>query len=386
LRSVKRSAGRSALLVVTLVVAVIVLSRMPSSGSGADAALPDAPGASAAPRDPTSTPSTASTPRRGASTARSATTEVSGKARIRLRFAGDINFTGPLSAALASDPATALAAISPALHDADLSVANLETAVTSRGTAAAKQYAFRAPASSFTALEAAGLDVVTMANNHGLDFGLDGVDDALAASKSSGLPVIGIGRDEDQAYRPFETTIRGHRVAVIGATQVIDDNLIESWTATATHPGLASAKRVDRLLAEVRATRARTDTLVVFLHWGIETHTCPSETQETLARQLVDAGADIVVGSHAHRVEGGGRLGQAIVDYGLGNFAFDAPSAASSNSGIFQVAIGGGKPTSYEWLPAHIGGDNVPRLLTGAAKADADRTWDSQRACTGLDK
>ena len=96
--------------------------------------------------------------------------------------------------------------------------------------------------------------------------------------------------------------IKGQRIAVIGATQVLDDNLITAWTATDTQAGLASAKEVPRLVAAVQAARATNDTVVVFLHWGVEKQTCPSASQQELARTLVDAGADIVVGGHAHRL------------------------------------------------------------------------------------
>src|SRR5690606_4017424 len=111
--------------------------------------------------------------------------------------------------------------------------------------------------------------------------------------------------------------VRGHRIAVLAATQVLDSHLIEEWTAGPGKPGLASAKRVDRLVEAVRAAAAGADTVVVFLHWGIETHTCPAPRQQELAHALVEAGADIVVGGHAHRLQGGGRLGDAVVHYGL---------------------------------------------------------------------
>lgn len=307
-----------------------------------------------------------------------------GKARVTISFVGDVNFTGPLSSALAANPSAALSSIAPALGDADLTVANLESAVTERGTPAPKTYTFRAPPTALVALRSSGVDVVSIANNHGLDYGEVGVPDALAASRSSGLPVIGIGDDEAHAMAPFRATVRGHRVAVIGATQVLDDNLISAWTATPDHAGLASAKRVDELVGAVKATRPTTDTLVVVLHWGVEQHTCPSADQRQLARKLVDAGADIVVGSHAHRVEGAGRMGNAVVDYGLGNFAFDAPSPASATTGILTVQVGGGQPPAYRWRPGRIAADNVPTLLSGQAKDAALHAWTDLRGCTGL--
>ena len=110
---------------------------------------------------------------------------------VTIAFAGDIHFEGVLRNKLAANPATVLAPIAPVLGSADLTVANLETAVTDRGTPAPKEFTFRAPATALTALAAGGIDVASMANNHGLDYGPVGLQDSLAAtaraaSRSSG--------------------------------------------------------------------------------------------------------------------------------------------------------------------------------------------------------
>ncbi len=305
-------------------------------------------------------------------------------ARITLNFAGDTNFAGPRGQLLDSDPSAILGPISPILSDADLTVINLETALTTRGVPEPKEFTFRTDERALDVLRAGGADVASIANNHGLDYGPDGVPDALGASTHKKFPVIGIGQNENQALKPFRTIIRGNRVTVIAATQVLDNELIPRWTATPTHPGLASAKRVATLLAHVRAARKTSDTLIVFLHWGIETHTCPSVVQQTLAQQLVQAGADIIVGGHAHRVQGTGRLGDAIVDYGLGNFAFYAGSDAAATTGVLQVTIGGGKPAKYQWRPAHIDGNGIPHPLQGEQATEALASWNALRGCTGL--
>ena len=103
---------------------------------------------------------------------------------------------------------------------------------------------------------------------------------------------------------------------------MIDTDLQTRWTATATQPGLASAYDLDELISEVEQLRPTVDTLIVYLHWGTELQACPNQLQEPLAQVLVKAGADIVVGTHAHVLLGGGYLGSAYVDYGLGNLAF----------------------------------------------------------------
>ena len=304
---------------------------------------------------------------------------------VTLMFAGDTHFEGGLRAKLYGNPNRMFAPIAGTLAGADVAMVNLETAIATGGSPDPKAYNFRAPPSAFEALRVAGVDAVTMANNHGRDYGPEGLTETLAAKARTPLPVVGIGANADEAYRPWRTEVKGQRLAIFAATDVLDDWLIAPWTATDTQPGLASTKgaSVDRLLAGLRAARVDADTVVVFLHWGVEGSTCPSARQQELAQTLIDAGADVVVGSHSHRVMTGGRRGTAFVDYGLGNFAFYNESGASGVTGVLKLTVTGRDVDAYEWLPARIQG-GIPRLLTGAA-ADADRAaFTSRQACAGL--
>jgi poly-gamma-glutamate capsule biosynthesis protein CapA/YwtB (metallophosphatase superfamily) len=298
-------------------------------------------------------------------------------------FGGDIHFEGVLSSKLAASPASVLSPIAPTLAEADFAVANLETAVTDTGLAASKQFVFRTPATAFAALRSGSIDVVSMANNHGMDYGEAGLRDSLAAAKRYRFPVVGIGLDARRAYAPYRRTVRGQRIAILGATQVLDDHLISSWTAGPGTPGLASAKDVARLVTEVRRARRTSDTVVVYLHWGVELVGCPTPDQRTLARRLVAAGADIVVGGHAHRLLGAGRMGDALVGYGLGNFAWYGTSELSSQTGVLFVTATGRRIDAYRWTPARIV-DGVPRPLSGSERRSELRSWRSLRGCTGL--
>ena len=302
---------------------------------------------------------------------------------VTLAFAGDTHFEGELESQLANNPEGMLAPIAPVLSQADLAIVNLETAITERGTPEAKAFNFRAPATALTAVASAGIDVVSMANNHGVDYGPVGLLDSLAAKNDSGFPIVGIGANAAEAYAPHTTDIKGQRIAIIGATQVLDDSLINSWTATDDHAGIASAKEVERLVQSVRDARVASDTVVVFLHWGTERQTCPSASQEELAQQLADAGADLIVGGHAHRVQGAGRLGAAFVAYGLGNFIWYADPGPSAETGVLLVTVAGREIDSYEWVPAQIS-NGVPRPLEGDAAATARTSWDGLRGCTNL--
>lgn len=335
-----------------------------------------------------SAPSTTTTARVTTTTASTTTTTIrdpllgNGES-VTLAFAGDTNFEGVIADRLAIDPISVFGSTAQVLSGADLAVVNMETALGFQGSPAPKEFTFQAPPEALEAFRAAGVDVVSAANNHGMDFGLASLVETLGAEQASGFPIIGIGRDENEAYAPYVAEVKGQRIAVIAATQVLDASLLDLWTAGPDKPGLASAKRVDRLIAEVQAARASSDTVVVFLHWGIEGQTCPSTTQQELAQQLVAAGADVIVGGHAHRVQGGGRLDNAVVSYGLGNFAFYSASGEGARTGVFEVTITGRRVDGYRWVPARIV-DRQPQMLASADAQAALDHWESLRGCTGL--
>jgi poly-gamma-glutamate synthesis protein (capsule biosynthesis protein) len=311
---------------------------------------------------------------------------------VTVAFGGDVHFEGQIRARLDADPKTTLGPIAKQLSAADLTVVNLETAVTDGGTPAPKQFAFRAPATAFTALKAAGVDVATMANNHGMDYGETGLRDSLAAARQAGFPVVGIGNNAAEAYQPWGTVINGTKIGVIGATQVLDDNLIEAWTATDAKPGLASAKNAQRLVAEVKKARTVYDVLIVDLHWGQELNKCATDVQKQLADQLVTAGADAVVGSHAHVLQAGGYYKGKYVHYGLGNFVFYNSGPTTGQTGVLTLTftppagrkrVEGAKVTKAQWDPAFIS-NGIPQPLTGAEAQQARTQWEALRSCANV--
>lgn len=304
---------------------------------------------------------------------------------VRLAFAGDVHFAGFLASRL-NDPATAIGPMGAILSQADLAMVNLETAVTTRGTPQSKQYTFRAPPAAFTALKAAGVDVVTMANNHALDYGPGSVPDALSAADRVGMPVVGLGMNARQAYAPWITTIKGQRIAFLAASAVIDPALVSAWSAGPGHPGVATA--IDghnaALVSAVTAVRPHVDTVVVNLHYGKDLTPCPTQIQRTLAHDLVTAGADIVVGQHAHILLGGGYRGSAYIDYGLGNFEFYAiGTGPTADTGVLLLTADGRHITNPRWVPGRIV-NGLPTPTTSIDATHASDTWQRLRRCTGL--
>jgi hypothetical protein len=264
-------------------------------------------------------------------------------APVTFVFGGDVHFEGRVAASLAGGAGGPLAGMAGTFAPEDIVVVNLETAITESDDAESKQFTFRAPPAVLGELVADGVDVVSLANNHGMDFGLVGLQDTLEAARAAGLPLVGAGTSQAEAFAPWTATIGGHRVAVLGATQVLDSSLSSSWAAGPSSPGLASAKQPAALVEAVTRAAAEADTVAVVLHWGVEKETCPTRAQQDLARAVVEAGADIVVGGHAHRLQGGGHLGQAVVGYGLGNLVFDTRRHQRGRA-VGDAAGAGGRP------------------------------------------
>jgi poly-gamma-glutamate capsule biosynthesis protein CapA/YwtB (metallophosphatase superfamily) len=332
--------------------------------------------------DTAGAPTTSEAP--SAATAPSATT--SGpppEGPVTLGFAGDVHTAGRLTERF-QQPETALAPVAPLLSGVDLAVVNLETAVTDRGTAEDKSFTFRAPPSVFDALRVAGVDVVSMANNHGVDFGPVGLTDSLDAARQRGFPVVGLGTDDTAAYATYVVTVRGERIAVLGADQVPDSTL-QRYSAGPGRGGVASALDTDRLLQAVASARQQADTVVVYLHWGQEEQSCPTQLQKDLAQQLSQAGADIVVGTHAHQLQGAGWLGQTYVAYGLGNFIWwRSLSEISVETGVLHLTVDDGQVLQADFVPARIDDTGLPQPRTGPDADQAQADFAALRACAGL--
>ncbi|MDQ2811724.1 MAG: CapA family protein [Actinomycetota bacterium] len=299
---------------------------------------------------------------------------------ITLAFAGDVNFAGR-TARLLAGPATAFGPIATVLRSADFAAVNLETAVTGGGTPQPKTYHFRAPSAAFAALRDAGIDLVTMANNHVLDYGPAGLADTLASARATRFPYVGIGTSAAAAWAPYVRTINGVRFAVVGVSQVAE--LASSWVATPSRPGEANAIDLPRTLAAVRAARRLAPVVIVFMHWGTEGQACPDQSQLALAPKLAAAGASIIIGAHAHVLQGSGWLGRTFIAYGLGNFLWWERSYSTA-TGVLELTIHPHAPLTVRFIPAVVSGTGQPIADRGAAARRAAAHYASLRACAQL--
>ncbi len=301
---------------------------------------------------------------------------------VTLGFAGDVHFERHLAGLLDGSPEGRLGPITPALRSPDLMMVNLEAAITTRGEPEPKQYAFRASPQSLDVLASAGVDIVTMANNHGADYGALGLADTLAAIDASPIPVVGIGRNEREAFAPHRVRIRGTDIAVFGVSQR-QEHTFRNWSARSDRAGIATSIRPrPRLLRPVRRAAENGDLVVVYLHWGRELEACPTPVQREMAQALAEAGADVVVGTHAHVLLGAGWLGDTYVSYGLGNFIWY--HNYRPRSGVLTVTVRDGQVVADDFVPAMIGADGLPFPVAGDEAALERWRWERLRGCTGL--
>ncbi len=306
---------------------------------------------------------------------------------VTLAFAGDMHFEDELGDLLA-EPDRSLGPITQILKTADLAMVNLESAITNRGVPEAKEleepsqrFHFRTSPAALTFLADAGIDVVTMGNNHAADFGPVGLRDTFEAIRRSPIPVVGVGVDRAEAFAPHRVRISQTDFAFFGADGATREGASSVWAAGLTNPGVAAAResRPRLLLEAVRRASARDDVVVVYLHWGVEGRACPTTKQQITAEALAEAGADIIVGSHTHLLMPSERLGDTYVNYGLGNFLWYHNAQAAS--GVLKVRIEDGVVTTDSWIPARISEQGRPIPLKGSTRLKAIKTWRELPLC-----
>jgi poly-gamma-glutamate synthesis protein (capsule biosynthesis protein) len=254
--------------------------------------------------------------------------------------------------------------IAAVLAGADITVGNLECAVSEGGTPQAKGYTFRAPPPAVDALALGGFDVVSLANNHSLDYGATALSDTASALRGSGIQPVGAGENLATAQSPVIVERGGLRIAFVALVDVPAEGegfSRETWEARADRPGVAWADQ-NTVTSVVSQAALSADIVVVMLHFGLEYHADPSASQRELAHAAIAAGAALVVGSHPHLLQEVEEYGGGLIAYSLGNFVFDGFGGASNDSAILRVTFSGNRLNSWELVPVDIVDNGLPRL------------------------
>ncbi|MGQ9702965.1 MAG: DUF5719 family protein [Actinomycetota bacterium] len=237
------------------------------------------------------------------------------------------------------------------LQSADLAFANLECAVSYRGSpVSGKSFTFRGSPAALPAMRNAGIDVVSHANNHARDYGAEALVDTLHHLENNGIAHCGSGVDHNQARSPTFLAGNGLRVAFLAYSDVN----YYGWPAGPGYPGVADASDPGRIATEISTARQRSDLVVVSFHWGEEKEYHPTSRQRYLAHLAVDSGADIVLGHHPHVVQGLEIYRGRLIAYSLGNFVFNPGSVQGTYSVLLRVSMGCGEFRGATLNPVRI--------------------------------
>ena len=302
-----------------------------------------------------------------------------------LTVVGDVLLGRRVGAAAAAtgDPSAPLRPMQERLASADLTVGNLEGTLSRAGAPTQGGDSFAADPRVRAGLREAGFDALDLANNHTGDFGPEALVETVARLRRGGLATFGAGRSPRAARAPVVLERHGVRFGflafnAIGETPEVAPG--RPGTVSVSMPprtGPLDRAELRRFLAAVRHLADRVDVVVVMPHWGTQYTERPEPVQGRVARQLVHAGADLVVGGHPHWVQGAALLGDSLVVQSLGNFVFDMDFMAETQEGlVLEVVFWGDRLMQAELVPYRIGPDFAPRVVSYAdASGMFDRFW-----------
>ena len=248
------------------------------------------------------------------------------------------------------------------VKDADLAIANHEQPTPTNWSYHLQGMRFSGKPDLTRIFTRAGIDVVSLANNHIRDYGDPGVINTLRTLDKYGIRYAGAGRNVKAAARPAYLEVRGVTVGIVSCNQFS----VPSNRATKSRAGALTCKS-DEAFAAIRAARKRADVLVVFPHWGREYTRSRVAYQERLAARWERMGVDLVIGAHSHVPGGIGDIDGMPVFYSLGNFIFDQTWSTATMEGILaELTFAGDRLVQIRIHPFLTHDQAQPNLLDPA--------------------
>lgn len=280
---------------------------------------------------------------------------------VTLVFGGDVVLDDTAGALIArgGDPFAEFADVFAA---ADLRAANLECVVATTGHAHEKNYTFRAHPRVLPTL-ARHLDALALANNHSGDFGREAFAEMLALLPRAGLGAFGGGHNLAEAHRPLILTRRGLRVALLGYNEFMP----RRFEADADAPGVAWSDDA-QVRADIRAARLRdrADLVIPVMHWGWENEPHANARQRALARLMIEAGADAVIGGHPHVTQDVELVAGRPVIYSVGNFVMkETDNEAQRRGWLLRLRLDRRGVHSFDAVAARLDADGIPHRARG---------------------
>jgi len=253
------------------------------------------------------------------------------KEELSLLFVGDIMLSRDIAKKIQinGDQKFPFLSVAEKLSGADIAVGNLEGPISSRGRNQGSKYSFRANPEVIEGIQYAGFDLFSLANNHIFDWGRDALEDTMLILSSSSINFSGVGKNYEDANRVTVIKKKGYLVGFLSFTNLYPKTLF----ATDKKSGISEYDE-KKILERIIAIRKEVDVVVVLLHWGNEYETNSNNTQKKFARELIDVGADMVVGHHPHVAQEVEKYKNGIIAYSLGNFVFDQGFSKETMNGL----------------------------------------------------
>ncbi len=251
------------------------------------------------------------------------------------------------------------------MKSADIMMLNNEFPYSDRGTPLEdKKFTFRAKPTSVSFLNDMGVDIVSLANNHAYDYGETAFLDTMETLENAGITYVGAGRNLQEARRPVYYIINNMKIAIVAATQIEKLDHPDTKGATDSSAGVFRCWNGDNLLETVKEAKANSDFVIVYLHWGNENETPIDWAQEKQAPEVVEAGADLVIGAHPHCLQKIDVIQGVPVMYSLGNFWFNSKTI---DTGMIKITLDESGLQSYQFIPCIQTGSQT-MLLQGEEK------------------
>lgn len=228
-----------------------------------------------------------------------------------------------------------------------------------------KAYTFRADLERVNILAALGTDLVSLANNHTYDYGEEGLLDTMGVLEESGIAYVGAGRNLEEAKKIVYYVANGKKIAFVSATEI---ERTKNYTkeATADSPGVLKTLNPQTYIGVIEEAKKNSDYVIAIPHWGAEGTLYPDSSQLRQAKLYAEAGADVVIGGHPHRLQGVGFVEDTPVAYSLGNFWF---STGTLYTTVAQVVIEKDGSLQLKFLPC-LQKDLTTSLITDKTEKD----------------
>lgn len=303
--------------------------------------------------------------------------EESSHQAVSLLFAGDIVLDGKPGKVIEQgrDPFAAFAGI---LADADVRIGNLECVVATGGDQVDKTYTFRAHPRSLEVLKR-HFDAVGIANNHSGDYGRAAFSEMLGLLRQKDLLYFGGGRNLQEAHTPLIVTRKGIRIALLA----YDEFLPRSFEAESNAAGVAWSED-EQVVDDIKKARSiyRADIVIPFMHWGWENEMRANARQRRLARIMIDAGADAVIGAHPHVIQDVETYQGKPIIYSLGNFMIDElDNEAQTRVSVVRLSLDKTGVLGWQTRLGKIDADGIPHPLYGGGSPCWKRNQSVPEVC-----